>query len=179
MNETTKELVNIIRPDGKSCHGEVDDFIHFDIATDVKDTQLMRYHESVALVMKRLKIKHFRWHLLAKAVDVNSHSSLADEGIPDMKQTEDRNHGSRNPVTHTAQLVPSTSNTLDADSDSSMVDKSIPEVNMDGTRHIAVEMQHVREMGSGEVIVINSGSDIPTSDGLQLIHGWDVGLPQL
>ena len=40
-------------------------------------------------------------------------------------------------------------------------------------------MQHVQEMGSGELIVINSGSGIPTSDGLQLIHGGDLGLPQL
>ena len=50
---------------------------------------------------------------------------------------------------------------------------------MDGARHSAVEMQHVQELGSGELIVINSGSDIPTSDGLQLIHGWEYGLPQL
>ena len=90
LKETTKEeLMKIIKPlffpDGKSCHGEVDDFI-LDIATDVKGTQLMHDHESVALVMKRLKTKHFRCHLLAKAVDVNSDSSLADEGIPCMKK---------------------------------------------------------------------------------------------
>ena len=66
--------MNIIKPlffpHGKSSHGEVDDFI-FNIATDVKGTQLMHDHESVALVMKRLKTKHFRCYRLAKGVDVN------------------------------------------------------------------------------------------------------------
>ena len=80
MKESTKEeLINIIKPlffpDGKSCHGEVDDFI-FDIATDVKGTQLMRVHESVAQVVQRLKIKHFRCYLLAKALDVDSDKFL-------------------------------------------------------------------------------------------------------
>ena len=45
LKEATKEeLITLIKPlffpDGKSCHGEVDDFT-FDIATDVKGTQLM------------------------------------------------------------------------------------------------------------------------------------------
>ena len=60
-----------------------------------------------------------------------------------------------------------------------MADKGIPEDDMDGARSSAVEMQHVQEMGSGELVIINSGSDIPISDVLQLIHGGDVGLPQL
>ena len=63
-----------------------------------------------------------------------------------------------------------------------MADKGIPEDHMDGARSSAVEMQHVQEMGSGELIIINSGSDIHTSDGLQLIHGGHgghVGLLQL
>ena len=60
-----------------------------------------------------------------------------------------------------------------------MADKGLPEDHMDGARSSALEMQHGQEMGSGKLIVINSGSDIPTSDGLQLIHGGDVGLPQL
>ena len=46
-----------------------------------------------------------------------------------------------------------------------MADKGIPEDHMDGERSSAVEMQHVQEMGSGELIVINSGSDIPTRYG--------------
>ena len=36
-----------------------------------------------------------------------------------------------------------------------------------------------KRWAAGELIVINPGSDIPTSDGLQQIHGGDVGLPQL
>ena len=38
---------------------------------------------------------------------------------------------------------------------------------------------HVQEVGSGALIIINAGSDIPTSDGLQMIHGGDGGFPQL
>ena len=163
-------------PDGKSCHGEIDDFT-FDIATDVKGAQLMHDGESVAMVMKRLKTKHFRCYLLAKAVDVNSDSSLADEGIPCIKKPKVRNHKSRNPVTQTAQPGPSTSDALYADSDSSMADN--PEGHMDGARYSDTEMQHVQEMAGAEVIVINSGSDIPTSDGLQLIDDEDIGLPLL
>ena len=101
--------MNIINPlffpDGKSCHSEVDDFI-FNIAMDVKGTQLMNDHESVALVMKRLKTKHLRCYLLAKAVDVNSDSSLADEGIPCMKNPKVRKHKSCNVVTETAHPEP-------------------------------------------------------------------------
>ena len=62
---------------------------------------------------------------------------------------------------------------------SSMADKCITEEHIDGAHSSDTEMQHVQEMAGAEVIVINSGSDIPTSDGLQLIHGRDVGLPQL
>ena len=173
---TKEELMNIIKP-LFFPDGEVDDFI-FDIATDVKGTQLMHDHESVALVMKHLKTTHFRFYLLAKAVDVNSDSS-SDKGIPCMQKTKVRKNKSRNPVNETVQPEPSTYCALDADGGSSMADKCIPEERMDGARSSALEMQHVQEMGSGELIVINSGSDIPTSDSLQLIHGWDVGLPLL
>ena len=95
----------------------MDDFT-FDIATDVKGAQLMHDGESVAMVMKRLKTKHFRCYLLAKAVDLNSDSSLPDEGIPCIKKPKVRNHKSRNPVRQTAQPGPSTSDALYADSDS-------------------------------------------------------------
>ena len=101
------------------------------------------------------------------------------QAFPTWKKPKVRNYKSRNTVTETAQPGPSTSNALDADSDSSMADKGIPEDHMDGERSSAVEMQHVQEMGSGELIVINSGSDIPTRYGWQLILGGNVGWPQL
>ena len=94
----------------------------------------MHDHESVALVMKRVKTKHLRCYLLAKAVDVNSDSS---ESL--------RNNKSRNPVTETAHPGPLTSDALDADGGSSMAAKWIPEDHMDGARSSALEMQHVQE----------------------------------
>ena len=120
IKEATKEeLMNIIKP-LFFPDVEVDDFI-FDIATDVKGTQLMHDHESVALVMKHLKTTHFRFYLLATAVDVNSDSS-SDKGIPCMKKTKVRKNKSRNPVNETVQPEPSTYGALDADGGSSMAD---------------------------------------------------------
>lgn len=57
-NELIKIICPLFFPDGKNCHGNINDY-SFDISTDVHGTQLMQ-NESIEEITRRLGLKHFR-----------------------------------------------------------------------------------------------------------------------
>lgn len=63
-NELIKIICPLFFPDGKNCHGNINDY-SFDISTDVHGTQLMQ-NESIEEITRRLGLKHFRCYLMAK-----------------------------------------------------------------------------------------------------------------
>lgn len=63
-NELIKIISPLFFPDGKNCHGNINDY-SFDISTDVHGTQLMQ-NESIEEITRRLGLKHFRCYLMAK-----------------------------------------------------------------------------------------------------------------
>lgn len=63
-NELIKIICPLFFPDGKNCHGNINDY-SFDISTDVHGTLLMQ-SESIEEITRRLGLKHFRCYLMAK-----------------------------------------------------------------------------------------------------------------